>query len=345
MTCDRLCNLPMAINSGWCDFCKSLSRHNLSLLWLLVLCGCSSQGIIEAPSNNHNGRVRYLVIHHTSENFAASFALLTQPSESPVSAHYLIPEPGDTSYTKRALKVYRLVPESRRAWHAGQSYWNGEAALNDHSIGVELVNKTYCAEPTAENPEDPEIAESLEIPETPETPVPGRFCFYPDFAEQQLALLFELVADILHPHPDIEPTAIVGHADIAPDRKIDPGPRFPWQRLYRYGFGAWFDDDTVMNYWDRFRKSLPPIDVLQLALQAYGYQIEATGIKDHQTQMVVRAFQMHFRPMLVTGEIDAGSAAILFALLEKYRPERLQELAGQFPATGIRPFQAPLLID
>ena len=316
MTISLLSSLLMRIKSGSRDFCTPLSAVILSLLWLVVVTGCTNPWIIEAPSSNQNGRVRFLVIHHTSENFADSVSLLTRPSDNPVSAHYLIPEPGDETYDERALNVYRLVPESRRAWHAGKSYWNGEAALNDHSIGIELVNKTYCIEGPIEDLEKPE---------------PDRLCFYPDFAEQQLTLLFELVGDILSRHPDIEPTAIVGHADIAPDRKVDPGPRFPWQRLYRYGFGAWYDDDTVVTYWDRFRKSLPPIDVVQRALQKYGYQIEATGLNDRQTQMVVRAFQMHFRPMLVTGKIDAGSAAVLFALLEKYWPERLQELLSHTP--------------
>ena len=308
----------MRIDSGIRDSCAPLSAVFLPLLWLFVLTGCTGQGIMETPSSNQNGRVRYLVIHHTSENFADSLALLTEPSENPVSAHYLIPEPGDETYAETALKVYRLVPESRRAWHAGQSYWNGQDALNDHSIGIELVNKTYCIERPADDLENPE---------------PGKLCFYPDFAEQQLTLLFELVASILRRQPDIRPTAVVGHADIAPDRKVDPGPRFPWQRLYRYGYGAWFDEDTVVTYWDRFRKSLPPIDVVQCALHEYGYQIEATGVNDDQTRLVMRAFQMHFRPMLVTGEIDAESAAVLFALLEKYRPERLQELPGQSPVT------------
>ncbi|MCH8155635.1 MAG: threonine synthase, partial [Proteobacteria bacterium] len=117
-------------------------------------------------------------------------------------------------------------------------------------------------------------------------------------------LLFDLVAGILRRHPDIDPTALVGHADIAPDRKVDPGPRFPWQRLYRLGFGAWYDDETVVTYWNGFRKAPPPVAMVQRALHEYGYQIELTGVYDRQTRLVVRAFQMHFRPMLTTGKID-----------------------------------------
>lgn len=109
---------------------------SIVVLWLVALAGCTSQNVVDAPSSNQNGRVRYLVIHHTSEDFADSLAILTKPSNNPVSSHYLIPEPGDATYDERSLKVYRLVPESRRAWHAGESYWNGEEALNDHSIGI-----------------------------------------------------------------------------------------------------------------------------------------------------------------------------------------------------------------
>lgn len=289
----------------------------LPMLLLLVACGNSQ--IVDSPSSNHNGRVRYLVIHHTSENFADSHRLLTEPSDNPVSSHYLVPEPGDDTYDRGSLRVFRLVPESRRAWHAGKSYWNGEEALNDHSIGIELVNKTYCV---GAAPEDQDI------------PFDQKLCFYPDFAERQIALLLDLVAGILRRHPDIEPTAIVGHADIAPDRKVDPGPRFPWQRLYRLGFGAWYDDETVARYWEQFRDAPPTVAVIQRALHDYGYQVEQTGCADEQTRLVVRAFQMHFRPMLTSGEIDAESAAVLFALLEKYRPGRLAEMEAEFADAG-----------
>lgn len=283
----------------------------VAVLLPALLAACSSHEVVDVPSANQNGRVRYLVIHHTSEDFAKSLALLTQASDNPVSAHYLVPESGDESYPGKSLKVYRLVPESRRAWHAGRSYWNGEEALNDHSIGIELVNKTYCVTSDAGTAPDTE-AEKL--------------CFFPDFAEQQLALTFELVAEILRRHPDIAPTAIVGHADVAPDRKVDPGPRFPWQRLYRLGVGAWHDDDTVLKYWNHFLEAPPELSLIQRALHDYGYKIEISGIPDRQTMLALRAFQMHFRPMLANGEIDAESAAILFALIEKYRPEKLQAL-------------------
>ena len=297
--------------------CRKIRRVTLAAMLLPVFAaGCANQAVVDAPSSNQNGRIRYLVIHHTTENFAASLALLTEPSDNPVSAHYLLPEPGDETYTARSLRVYRLVPESRRAWHAGESYWNGEESLNDHSIGIELVNRTYCLE-------------------SPDGGAPGtdpeKLCFYPDFAEPQLAMLFDLIAGIVQRHPDIDPTAIVGHADVAPQRKVDPGPRFPWQRLYRLGYGAWYDDETVVKYWHRFRESLPTVALVQRALYEYGYQIELTGVADRQTALVLQAFQRHFRPMATSGAVDADSVAVLFALLEKYRPERLEALLAPAP--------------
>lgn len=263
-------------------------------------------------SANQNSRVSIIVIHHTTADFADSLHILTQPSSYPVSSHYLIPEPGDPSYDKSALKIFELVDESRRAWHAGTSYWAGKSGLNDQSIGIELVNRTWC--------------HTSDSGVNPYTGGPDRLCFYPDFADGQIALLVELLDGILERHPDVKPTHIIGHSDIAPGRKVDPGPRFPWQRLASLGYGAWYDDATVIRYWERFRAKPLPLINLQKALAAYGYEIEPTGENDEQTRNVVRAFQLHFQPWEVTREMSRQSAAILFALLDKYYPEKLDEL-------------------
>lgn len=292
---------------------NTIVHKTYALLTVAVaLHGCAAPDLVDAPSANHNSRIDYVVIHHTSENFEESLRLLTERTDNPVSAHYLVPEPGDPTYRQRRLRVYSLVPESRRAWHAGASYWAGEEALNDRSIGIEIVNVAWCAEPTGERA----------------VPGPGdQLCFYPDFAETQIALVIDLLQGILRRYPEIDPVDIVGHADIAPDRKVDPGPRFPWQRLYRAGIGAWFDEATVLPYWARFQEQLPPAGVLQQALAAYGYRIAPTGLSDEQSRVAWRAFQMHFRPSGVTGSPDAETAAILYALLEKYRPDALPGLA------------------
>ena len=265
-------------------------------------------------SENQDTRVRIIVIHHTTGDFHDSFHVLTKKTSRPVSSHYLIPEPGDPSYPEKDLKLYALVSEDKRAWHAGSSYWAGKTSLNDMSVGIELVNQTYCR--------NSEHA----IPAEQEDQEPARICFYPDFDDTQLAILTDLLKGILERHPDVKPTDITGHADITPQRKIDPGPRFPWQRLYRLGYGAWYDDDTVFKYWEQFRQEMPPVLTLQTALNAYGYKIELSGENDKQSRNVVRAFQMHFLPWQVSGEFTDQTVAILYALLEKYRPEKLELL-------------------
>jgi N-acetylmuramoyl-L-alanine amidase len=278
----------------------------------LVLAGCTTSGTITELSQNYNSRVSIVVIHHTTGDFDDSLHILTQPSSNPVSSHYLIPEPGDSSYDKSKLQVYSLVPEGDRAWHAGTSHWAGKNGVNDQSIGIELVNRTYCRRSTVVDDETKQPT--------------GRICFFPDFADSQIALLVDLRDKILERHPDIRPTHITGHADIAPDRKIDPGPRFPWQRLYRLGYGAWFDDETVIRYWEQFTQQPLPVRNVQAALKAYGYGIEVSGELDEQTHNVLRAFQMHFRPSEVSNEPTTTTVAILFALIEKYYPEQLDDL-------------------
>jgi N-acetyl-anhydromuramyl-L-alanine amidase AmpD len=271
---------------------------------LLSVAGCASQRMVDIPSENHNSRIQYLVIHFTSENFSESLRLLTTRTENPVSVHYLVPEPGDDTYNRNSLSIHRLVPESRRAWHAGTSYWGRADALNDTSIGIEIVNQSACIN------NDPET----EFP-TPEDQV----CRFLEYPEAQLQLVVELASDILERNPEIDPVDVIGHGDIAADRRVDPGPRFPWKRLYDNGIGAWYDDEAVAAYKERFDRVLPDMFSVQEALKRYGYQIGATGENDVQTRFVVRSLQMHFRPSDTSGQMDAETAAILFALNDKYR--------------------------
>ena len=281
---------------------------------LLTVTACATRDSVFVESANQDTRVRIVVIHHTTGDFQSSFDVLTEPSGNPVSSHYLLPEPGDPSYAEKNLKLYSLVKEEGRAWHAGTSYWAGKTGLNDMSIGIELVNQTYCRK-------SKEI-----IPPERLDQEPARLCFYPDFAESQLEMLIDLLRGIIDRHPEVKPTHIIGHADIAPQRKIDPGPRFPWQRLYKLGYGAWYDDDTVYKYWEQFRPTVPSVLTLQTALHTYGYNIELSGENDKQSQNVVRAFQMHFLPWQVSGEFSTETIAVLYALLEKYYPEKFDSL-------------------
>ena len=281
----------------------------------VILGACGTLGdTVVVESANQDSRVNIVVIHHTSEDFGGSLHVLTEKTSRPVSSHYLVPEPFDESYKGRKLKVYQLVDEEKRAWHAGASYWKGQTKLNNVSIGIEIVNETYCHR-----------AEGMTQAETADWPS-DTLCFYPDYPEDQLALVVELVQGILERHPGVAPTHVVGHADIAPQRKIDPGPRFPWQRLYRLGIGAWYDDATVIRYWERFNGGLPTVLQMQQALHAYGYDIEPTGELDEQTRNVLRAFQHHFLPHRVTREFTVETAAVLYALLDKYYPDELPPL-------------------
>ena len=303
----------------------------------LLLSSCSNLSIKHIPSDNHNDRIRYLVIHHTTIDYQESIEALTRKDN--VSSHYLIPESNDPSYYQNQLQAVQLVDELDRAWHAGVSHWQGKDGLNDQSIGIELVYKSPCVE---ESPLEQDQSDYLNIESnTNITPVKmesglnihassDRICFYPDYDEKQIEILITLIKDILKRHPEITPDRIIGHSDIAPDRRIDPGPKFPWHRLYKEGIGAWYEDETVSKYWQLFHRKPVSISLVQGTLKAYGYGILETGIMDAQTVNALTVFQMHFRPWEVDGQISAETVATLFALIERYRETRLETLLDRY---------------
>ena len=285
----------------------------LTILGCLLITACNGVPIVSAPSENFNSRVNHLVIHFTSEDFERSLAILTGETERRVSAHYLIPESGDVTYSDDNLRVYELVSTSNRAWHAGRSYWAGKTGLNDQSIGIEIVNQSGCKEDIATLGNSAEFATA---------------CAFQPFGSEQIDLVVRLLKKTLEQHPDIRPEAIVGHADIAPSRKVDPGPLFPWKQLFDAGIGAWFDETRVTELVGLMSHYPLTIEQQQALLLAYGYKVSVTGIEDEQSQLAVRAFQMHFRPANYSGFFDAESAAILISLLERYRPNSLKNLVG-----------------
>ena len=282
---------------------------------LYTLAACGGSPVVDVASTSHSGRVDHLVIHFTSESFAESMRLLTQRTDTPVSAHYLVPARDDPTYPRRRLRIHRLVDEGRRAWHAGRSDWRGVTALNARSIGIEIVNRSRCVDDLADPPS-----------QTPES----QSCVFLDYDPEQIELVVELALEILERHPDIDPVDVVGHADIASDRRVDPGPTFPWRTLYERGIGAWYDSDTALEYVALFAARPPELTLLQRALSAYGYRVEHSGAADTQTRFALRAFQMHYRPSDWSGEPDAETAAILFALIEKYRPSALAGLLAEY---------------
>lgn len=268
----------------------------LVLLIALLLVSCASnKGIIDKgsykidtrqPAQAAYPRIKVLVIHYTVDDFHGSLSMLTDKN---VSAHYLIPDAPPLSGGKPV--IWRLVPESELAWHAGVSFWRGASRINDTSIGIELENKGYILQGNVKQ-------------------------FYP-FSAPQIAVLETLAKEIIDRY-HIAPQNVVAHADIAPQRKVDPGPLFPWQQLAQKGIGAWPEAARVAFYLNG-RDPFEPAETAGLLdlLSRYGYQLEP-GMTEAEQRRVISAFQMHFRPALYNGIADAQTQAIAEALLEKY---------------------------
>ncbi len=221
--------------------------------------------------------MQWVVVHYTAAGPERSLQLLTKTG---VSSHYLIDE----------KKIYRLVDENRRAWHAGESQWQGRTWLNSSSIGIEMVHPGYLE------------TES------------GRHWLA--WSEAQIETLLMLLQDILQRH-DLGIDSVVGHADIAPQRKVDPGPKFPWHRLARAGLIRWPLQTDIQQQQPRFEHELPAPAWFQQQLEALGYAIEQTGELDQQTRNVLSVVQMKYRPQLFDGEPDAQTAAILWSLVNQ----------------------------
>lgn len=300
-------------------------------LWIITsvffLMSCNSSTKIEQlPSANSSYRIKSLIMHFTAVDYANSKRLLVE--EGGLSAHYLIPQRNDPSYPHKTLKVIQLVNENERAWHAGVSHWQGRNGLNDSSIGIEIVNVPQCNE-LIEHAEDEHHAPVLSDKHV------KPFCIYPDFDPLQIELLIELSRDILSRNPDISPTAVVGHSDIAPSRKHDPGPRFPWYQLYQNGIGAWYDNATIAKYWRLFKQVPLSTKLLQQALRDYGYDLKPSGEFNQITYDTIEAFQMHFLPWQVTGVNNPRTSAAIMALLEKYFPNKAKAILDQYERDNI----------
>lgn len=236
------------------------------------------------PSPNFNDRPDgrapdMVVLHYTGMQSGAAALDRLCDASAKVSAHYLIDEDGTT---------HALVAEDKRAWHAGVSYWAGERDINGCSIGIELVNPGHS--------------------------YPGYAGGYRPFPEPQMAALETLLRGIVSRHA-IPPARILGHSDVAPARKTDPGELFDWERLARAGFGL------MPNVTPDRSPDPGPLDVaaLQADLARFGYDLEPTGDYDAATRLVVTAFQRHYRRTAVTGEADAKTRAALADLLRQLK--------------------------
>ncbi len=254
----------------------------LSIIMLCLFSGCSTLYIDRTiTAKSQDSRAQFLILHYTAIDNPKSLRVLTQDA---VSSHYLVTDGGkdDDSFPKP--RIYQLVDENRRAYHAGVSYWKGFTQLNASSIGIEIVNLGYR--------------------DTPE----GRQFF--DYPQAQMDLVIRLVKKIVKEH-DIKPDRILGHSDIAPQRKTDPGPRFPWKRLADEGLIPWFDDVAVAAKRSEYEASLPSVEWFQKKLDQFGYSVPLNGEFDKATRAVITAFQLRFRQSKFDGEPDAETAAIL----------------------------------
>jgi N-acetylmuramoyl-L-alanine amidase len=218
------------------------------------------------------GRVDMLILHYTGMKSAREAIDRLRDPEARVSSHYVVDEDGE---------ILRLVPEERRAWHAGVSYWRGHNTLNDRSVGIEIVN-------------------------------PGHEWGYRDFPALQMAAVCDLCLSILSRHP-VPARNVVAHSDVAPDRKEDPGEKFRWEDLARDGVGIWpirvpnLGSGGVITDATRLRP-------VRKALAQVGYCTVPEGALDPALSTVLRAFQRHWRPEAVTGQADDGTVARLHAV-------------------------------
>ncbi len=232
---------------------------------------------IDAPSPNFDARTAppdMIVLHYTGmQSGEAALARLRDPAAK-VSAHYVVEEDG---------RVFTLVPEARRAWHAGVSFWAGERDINACSVGVEIVN-------------------------------PGHEFGYRAFPPAQIASVIDLIGDVRE-RWTIPDNRILGHSDVAPARKRDPGELFPWKAVADAGHGLWVEPPAAPG---------PPLQsgdaglgvvVLRASLRRLGYDGQAGETFDDALATIVTAFQRHWRPDRVDGVADGETRARLMGLL------------------------------
>ncbi|MGV7032376.1 N-acetylmuramoyl-L-alanine amidase [Methylobacterium symbioticum] len=232
------------------------------------------------PSPNHGERKGprpdLLILHYTGMESAAAAIGRLGDATAEVSAHYVVLEDG---------RIVQMVPESRRAWHAGASAWQGWRDVNSRSLGIEIVHPGH---------------------------LDGALAPYP---EAQVAAVTALTQDIVA-RWSIPAARVLGHSDIAPERKDDPGETFPWAQLAAAGVGHFVPPVPIRD--GRFfarGDAGQPVEALQAMLALYGYDVPVSGSFDARTEAVVRAFQRHFRPARVDGVADASTITTLRDLI------------------------------
>ncbi|QXX76364.1 N-acetylmuramoyl-L-alanine amidase [Methylovirgula sp. HY1] len=238
-----------------------------------------------------------IILHYTGmATEEAALDRLCDPAAE-VSCHYAIRADGE---------IVQLVPEGRRAWHAGKSYWTGDRDMNSVSIGIELMNG-------------------------------GHDFDLPAYPEAQIAALIALCRDVGSRHA-ILPSRVLAHSDIAPFRKRDPGEHFPWRQLAEAGVGHYVSPLPPGDGAPLKRGSSgEAVEGLQGMLAIYGYDISVTGLYGKKTEVIVAAFQRHFRPSLVDGKADRSTIGTLRELMAtRPREKSAQSDAGHRLVTSVR---------
>ncbi|NEX92548.1 N-acetylmuramoyl-L-alanine amidase [Caulobacter sp. 17J65-9] len=216
-----------------------------------------------------------VVLHYTGMRSGQEAIDRLRDPAAKVSAHYVVEEDG---------RIFRLVPEERRAWHAGKSFWKGETDCNAASIGVEIVN-------------------------------PGHEFGYRAFPDAQIEAVIRLL-DEVRIRWTVPDCRILGHSDVAPSRKEDPGELFPWKRLAGAGHGLWFEPSPAPGPALKVGDNGVGVFALQAGLHRLGYEPLPSGEYDQETATVVTAFQRHWRPERVDGVADGETRARLMGLLQ-----------------------------
>jgi N-acetylmuramoyl-L-alanine amidase len=255
---------------------------------------CVVAEVVPSPNfgERKDGRRPDMILLHYTGMLTASAALEhLRATASQVSAHYFVFEDG---------RVIQMVPESKRAWHAGAAIWAGESDINSCSIGIEIAN-------------------------------PGHDYGYTDFPKRQIAAVTALCRGILTRNT-IPPERVLGHSDVAPARKRDPGEKFPWRTLHESGVGHWvkpapITDGELLALGDRG----DAVSAMQRSLSEYGYGVAVNGNYDSAMHEAVAAFQRHFRPERVDGVSDASTRNTLKDLLaHRGRPRSMAARAITF---------------
>ena len=218
--------------------------------------------ILHSPNfddREENITIDMIIIHYTQMNNMEDALNVYLDESSKLSCHYAIAKNGE---------IYKLVPEEKRAYHAGKSFWNGREAINNYSIGIELDNNGN-----------------------------------EEFSASQMNALIELCQNLKNKY-QIKDHNILGHSDIAPGRKKDPGRLFNWQKLHQNNLGLYIESNT-------YDKHLDAIEIIQEKLKSFGYNIEITGILDEKTINVMTAFCDHFYQENRDNKIDAKLCMIL----------------------------------